>query len=266
MNYRDRDREDYGYRDRDRDDYENWRNAGHQQGWFDRAREEVRRWFGMDEDTPSSRPSGYDRGRRYGQEYGGGFARPGGAEADYVPYESLRQHEPGMPYEPLGGRHETNLMEDRYGGIGRSTWVRSEEPNRSYGRPYGRQTYGSWGPIEHWTNRRDTEYGGYGYSGRGPRNYQRNDERIREDVIERLTDHPGLDASDIEVRVESGDVILSGMVDDRRQKRMAADICEDVFGVRNVQNQLRVRQMAGFNIPRRDENSQPVKATNAQSR
>ena len=41
------------------------------------------------------------------------------------------------------------------------------------------------------------------HRGRGPRGYTRSDERIREDVNDRLTDDGWLDASDIDVQVSS---------------------------------------------------------------
>jgi hypothetical protein len=78
------------------------------------------------------------------------------------------------------------------------------------------------------------------YRGRGPKNYQRSDERIREDVCERLTMDHDVDASDIEVTVEGGVVTLSGTVRERYAKRTAEDICESVRGVKDVQNDLRV--------------------------
>jgi len=40
------------------------------------------------------------------------------------------------------------------------------------------------------------------HAGRGPKGYQRSDERIREDVCDRLTEHPAIDASEIEVEVK----------------------------------------------------------------
>jgi hypothetical protein len=82
------------------------------------------------------------------------------------------------------------------------------------------------------------------HAGRGPKGYKRSDERIREDVNERLTDHPELDASEIEVSVEDGIVTLSGTVDDRRDKRLAEDIAESVSGVQDVTNNIRVSQNA----------------------
>lgn len=77
--------------------------------------------------------------------------------------------------------------------------------------------------------------------GRGPKNYQRSDDRIREEVSEHLTYHHDIDATDIEVQVQGGEVTLTGTVQDRRQKRLAEDIAEDIRGVRDVHNHIRVQ-------------------------
>lgn len=81
---------------------------------------------------------------------------------------------------------------------------------------------------------------GNDYGGRGPKNWARSDERIREDVCECLTYHPNVDASEIDVIVKDGEVTLAGTVHDRGSKRLAEDIVEDVRGVKDVHNQLRV--------------------------
>ena len=93
------------------------------------------------------------------------------------------------------------------------------------------------------------------FAGRGPKGYRRSDARIAEDVNERLTWHPDIDASDIEVRVASGEVTLSGIVEDRRAKRLAEDIVEDVVGVSDVHNELKVRHgiLAGLTGEKADE-------------
>jgi osmotically-inducible protein OsmY len=83
------------------------------------------------------------------------------------------------------------------------------------------------------------------FAGRGPRNYQRSDERIREDVIDRLTDDPRVDASDIDVRVQNGEVTLSGKVQDRRMRRAAEECIEDLMGVRDVHNELGIEGNRG---------------------
>lgn len=84
-----------------------------------------------------------------------------------------------------------------------------------------------------------------GHSGRGPRGYVRSDERIRDDVNDRLTYDRHVDASDIEVTVANGEVTLNGMVPDRFSKRHAEDIIENLNGVTHVQNNLRVKPGTG---------------------
>jgi hypothetical protein len=73
----------------------------------------------------------------------------------------------------------------------------------------------------------------------------RPDVRIHEDVCDRLTDDPTIDASDVEVKVTNGEVILTGIVDSRDEKRRVEDRVDAVSGVRDVQNLLRVDDRAG---------------------
>ncbi|WP_297512798.1 BON domain-containing protein [uncultured Caulobacter sp.] len=78
------------------------------------------------------------------------------------------------------------------------------------------------------------------HRGRGPKGYRRSDERVRDDINDRLTDDSWLDAHGIEVAVENGDVTLSGTVRSREDKKRAEALVERVSGVDNVQNNLRV--------------------------
>jgi osmotically-inducible protein OsmY len=75
----------------------------------------------------------------------------------------------------------------------------------------------------------------------GPKNYRRSDADILDDVCDSLTRHPDVDATDIDVHVEQGTVILSGVVPDRYHKRAAEDAAY-VRGVTDVYNELRVSQ------------------------
>lgn len=103
---------------------------------------------------------------------------------------------------------------------------------------------GYYARDEGWSGagRRD-EYirgGEYDFSGVGPRNYRRSDERIAEDVCERLTDDREVDATDIEVHVENAEVFLTGRVGTRHEKRRAEDLALRCHGVHDVRNDLRV--------------------------
>lgn len=105
---------------------------------------------------------------------------------------------------------------------------------------------------------RSSGYGGLGYTdrsrseerrlsdegphrGRGPKGYQRSDSRIHEDICERLTNDPFIDASEIEVDVREREVTLSGSVASRGLRRRAEDLAELVSGITHVQNNLRVQ-------------------------
>ena len=78
------------------------------------------------------------------------------------------------------------------------------------------------------------------HRGKGPKNYTRSSERIKEDVNDQLGDHWMLDASNIEVEVSGTEVTLSGTVNSKENKRRAEDIADSVSGVTKVQNNIRV--------------------------
>ncbi|HEY6879522.1 MAG TPA: BON domain-containing protein [Polyangiales bacterium] len=75
---------------------------------------------------------------------------------------------------------------------------------------------------------------------RGPKGYKRSDERIAEDVNDRLAQQDEFDPSEIEVLVQNGEVTLVGSVRSRHEKFRAEEIADDVIGVGDVHNQLRV--------------------------
>jgi hypothetical protein len=147
----------------------------------------------------------------------------------------------GFEDRPLEGR----LDEESY-------WRSSPELRGGYLGQGGQQLgYDRGGARERHDNtygdRGTHRYGEHGYlgypsqRGKGPVGYTRSDERIRELVCDALTDDHYVDATNIEVTVRSGEVILSGTVDDRLQKRMAETCVERIGGVKDVQNQLRIR-------------------------
>jgi osmotically-inducible protein OsmY len=76
--------------------------------------------------------------------------------------------------------------------------------------------------------------------GKGPKGYKRNDERTREDVCDAIAFQGHIDASDVEVKVESGVVTLSGTVALREHKRALERLVERCRGVHEVRNELRL--------------------------
>ncbi|KVE36639.1 BON domain-containing protein [Burkholderia sp. TSV86] len=78
----------------------------------------------------------------------------------------------------------------------------------------------------------------------GPKGYTRSDERIREDVCERLTRAFDIDVSDVSVQVRDARVELDGTVPARWMKHGIEDIADSCLGVRDVDNRVRVRREA----------------------
>jgi osmotically-inducible protein OsmY len=65
------------------------------------------------------------------------------------------------------------------------------------------------------------------------------DESILDDVCERIA-RSGIDADGLEVNVENGEVTISGIVASRVDKWRLEVIADDVFGVEEVHDQVRV--------------------------
>jgi hypothetical protein len=64
------------------------------------------------------------------------------------------------------------------------------------------------------------------------------DDELKEFIIDRLSEHNGLDTDDIEVEVENGMVRLSGRVGTEAELRMAEHVLTDVVGVTEIDNEL----------------------------
>jgi osmotically-inducible protein OsmY len=100
----------------------------------------------------------------------------------------------------------------------------------------------SWfGDDDNDRQRRESNFSGP-HRGKGPKGYVRSADRIREDINDRLSDDPYIDASEVDVEINGNEVILKGHVSSREAKRRAEDIVESISGVRHVENRLRVER------------------------
>jgi osmotically-inducible protein OsmY len=178
-------------------------------------------------------PERYRRGRAGDEEP---FRAIDEDDAEYA-RPSDRRHWRGHDYyaEDEYERDRDYNVDDR----SRQGRLRAEHRERflSGQRPttYGGAGAGPWRGRQAWN-----EESSGPYAGRGPKGYRRTDERIHEDVCERLTEHPSIDASDIEVNVNEGDVTLTGRVESRAVKHLTEVMVETVSGVKEIHNQLRV--------------------------
>ncbi|WP_053096215.1 BON domain-containing protein [Frateuria defendens] len=225
--------------------------------------------YGQDYDSPWGE-SGAMRGGSYGQRYGGeGGSRgqPGGyggrqgyggqhggygqgrfshSQSSHGWYGGQREE----PWQGQGGGWQNLGWQDqggddlRYVG-GRESGGRGGE--QRYGGEYQAGRYGGMGGgMGQGQEMGQGMGGGMGRNlrGKGPKGYQRSDERIREDVCERLSDDPEIDASEVEVQVKQGNVTLQGEVPSRYMKHRAEDCADACSGVKDVDNRIHISASA----------------------
>lgn len=164
--------------------------------------------------------------QNYNQNYGQGFGQNYGQNFGQSYGEDYRGGESGWT--------------GNEGWQSTSPWQRSQRRGSEFGQGRFESMSGGRGGFE---GSQDTMRRNEGqFAGRGPRGYKRSDDRIQEDINERLTQHGTLDATDIEVTVQNAEVTLRGTVDSRQAKRLAEDIADAVSGVKEVVNQIKVKQ------------------------
>lgn len=198
------------------------------------SRGDNQRWSqGQSRDWQQTWPG---RSQAYGNQFGfgGGRSEFGSAHAGFGNNQS-------------GFGNEFNWGDSQGYGQGNHTYGSHYAGTQKYGsdRSYGRDfqpssaghasaAFGLQQPTQQQTHR-----------GKGPKGYQRTDERIREEICELLSDDFQIDASEISVEVKDGIVTLEGTVQDRAQKHRIEDIADNCSGVKDVHNSLRVVRQAG---------------------
>ena len=183
-------------RSRDRDwDRGHWTRrdyeGGDDRGFMDRAGDEVRSWFG-DEEAARRR--------------------------DVDEHREGREHDRGWNRDDRGWSRD----EERWRQVPERERYRISDAwdQRKYS---ARMTGTSAGPGAERTRTGP-------HAGKGPRGYQRSDDRICEEICELLTRDANVDATAVEVTVVTGEVTLRGNVDSRYEKRATEDIAESVQG------------------------------------
>ncbi len=98
---------------------------------------------------------------------------------------------------------------------------------------------------------------------RGPKGYTRSDERIREDVCERLAYAVDIDVSEVTVAVETACVLLEGTVPERWMKHEIEDLAASCVWVDDVENRVRVTRGVRADDPARASAAAPVPSSGA---
>jgi osmotically-inducible protein OsmY len=255
--------------DRYRNDQDRHRDWGpSERDWRDRNEDVGRGRYGSDDRSGSddgyiarrgfgNPSSGYDRNRdsqgrhdmRRERDFGDstGYGT-GGSALDWREVVGEDRRPGGSVFGSDDGRNRRSgsSYEQDSGYFGRGS--RDYNEDRGFFERAGDEVRSWFGDQDADRRRQDDMRSSEHHRGRGPKGYQRSDERIREDVNDRLTDDPHIDASEIEVTVSNREVTLSGTINSRFEKRHAEDLAETISGVTHVQNNLRVQQQAGMGM------------------
>jgi osmotically-inducible protein OsmY len=199
-----------------------------------------------DSDVPEAKPEGGQQspdmsggpapigtGQGYARDFGGG---------------GLNQGADGSRGQGYGGSLGASDYRQSAGGEAYGGGMSSADYARSHG-PRGEDIASD---TRSWMDERaENNMRGRGpHHGRGPANWRRSDERIHEDVCERLTEDRLIDARHIEVAVRDGVVTLSGEAMGATDPRRAEQVARQATGVTDVRVELTVRQGGGSSMPR----------------
>ncbi|MCK7595246.1 BON domain-containing protein [Pseudomarimonas salicorniae] len=146
----------------------------------------------------------------------------------------------GEPYRYAAHRlreHRPDAMPAGYAGARQGEF--SGGGNR-YGDPVASQLPYAWnqGPRRAAIPAYQSDH--FGFTGRAPKGYERSDERIREDLCERLTEAADIDPSEVSIEVSGGRVTLSGEVEARWMRHQIENLADACPGVRDIDNRLTV--------------------------
>jgi len=230
---------DYGYQNKNYGQSD-WQNRGSGQSWQGGGNNQSQQWHnddwnrrnegygdGQQDWQKRSTESNYDAGRNRG--FGSGYGSGGYDE---------RYRNTGYGEGRGTGGYSNGNYENR------DRWQGNYGNNRSEGnRDWWDRTkdeVSSWFGDDDAERRRRVDKINGPHKGKGPKDYRRSEDRIREDVCDRLADDDYVDASNINVQIQNDEVVLSGTVNSREEKRRAEDVVESIFGVRNVENRIRV--------------------------
>jgi osmotically-inducible protein OsmY len=167
-----------------------------------------------------------------------------------------RERSYSSSYSPRSYDDNAGHLVDSYGSYSPSEYRSSAERQQQTQREWGRTRYPA--DNDYYANQpREEHHESFGHqlreagqkiarsvkrAFRGPKGYKRSDDRIREDVSDRLGENPYIDCSEVEVTVNNGEVTLTGVVTSRQEKFLIEEITDDVSGVNEVHNQVRVKR------------------------
>jgi osmotically-inducible protein OsmY len=258
----------YGSRNEEERNRGDWEEQSGQRGLsgYSGGSESEQSGWGRDMDEDRWGQGGYGQSQ-YGQREQGGYGQSqygqrgqgGYGQSQYGQREQGGYGRSQYGQREQGGHGQSQYGQREQGGYGQSSQYGQREQGgygggtrQQYGRQYESQSFDQPYPSGFQSDfsssqRSRSGFGreGYGESGahrgKGPKGYTRSDERLKEVICEKLTDDPMIDASEINIEVTGQTVKLTGTVDDRSTKYEVEELIERCGGVKDIDNQLRVR-------------------------
>jgi hypothetical protein len=184
------------------------------------------------------------QGQQRGLGRGEGLGQSGYGQGAY----NQRPYDQGEYSQSGYGRGDFAQVGFGHGGDPRQGQALGDYRQRGYGQSgYNQSGYNQgyaqgdegWGNAGHGMG---GQQGRQSHRGKGPRNYARSDERITEDLNERLMQDDDIDATHVNVSVSNGEVTLEGTVEQRWMKHRIEDLAERCAGVKDVENRIRVKR------------------------
>lgn len=172
-------------------------------------------WRAQDADQDQGYDSSHQRDFAR-DEARGGYANDSYGQGNY---------QQGGYYRQRGQYGQSQYGHDQGGSYGQG----------GYGASQGRFGQG----FDSWNGQGQGQYGS-GRKPKGPKNFTRSDERLREEVCERLMATGRFDVSEVSVEVKDGEVTLEGTVESRQAKYAIESAADSVYGVKDVTNRIKI--------------------------
>lgn len=206
----------------------NQRNRGHRRDHELQSRADSQNGFSEDQYADSQMGRRVASAKDYGQEYDRDMGRDMGRDMSRDMGRNSRRD-----YDGYEGYRASDANTYDWGSSSTmgSEFIRPDFTHRE-GRDFSRREESEKGV---WESVKD-------FFGVGPKGYSRSDARIHEDVSDALMHDRSVDASQIEVEVTGGKVVLRGSVTSKWMKRRAEDCAEDISGVKDVHNEIAVKK------------------------
>jgi hypothetical protein len=263
-------RNPYGYHPGENRSGDEWRDRGRgSQERYGSERFGQREPYNTRGDYSRSRPFRGEDERDYGR-----YGRSGSRYSESQYASGSREREPiggygpggyGFGYEPgqrewpsRGGNRERGFGEGPFadtterpgyfgmgyygdGGAGPTGGFDQRTRQRNYG-SLARDTFSSdrdWQSSNRWGGSSGSEQRRLRA---GPKGYTRSDDRLKEDICERLMMADSVDSTEVTVNVKDGQVTLEGTVPNRRMKHSIEDLVDAAPGVQDIDNRIRVER------------------------